>query len=288
MTSVYHRRFYPDDVDGTVAYVAPHNAGLDDPRYVDFLDQVGDAPCRQHLQDFQREVLLRRPEMLARMQDQAGSFGITYDITGIEPAFEGTVIGLAFGFWQYHGADRCVDVPTAAATDDEVWAFFDEIGSPWASSDSYALQLEPYYWQAYTQLGTPGFSTAHLDDLLEIDFTTIDDLPSIAEEPVFDPAAISDVAGWLAGDGSRLLFVYGETDPWSAGAFDLGRAQESYRFFAPGGNHGAQMLDLVPAERDQALAALEAWTGVTPDTSAGEQLKAARPPLRLLRQLRPR
>ena len=23
MTSVYHRRFYPDDVDGTVAYVAP-------------------------------------------------------------------------------------------------------------------------------------------------------------------------------------------------------------------------------------------------------------------------
>jgi hypothetical protein len=29
MTSIYHRRFYPADVDGTVAYVAPPDIGLD-------------------------------------------------------------------------------------------------------------------------------------------------------------------------------------------------------------------------------------------------------------------
>ena len=41
MTSVYHRRFYPDDVDATVAYVAPISFGAPDDRYIDFLANVG-------------------------------------------------------------------------------------------------------------------------------------------------------------------------------------------------------------------------------------------------------
>lgn len=39
MTSVYHHKFYPDDVYGTIAYVAPHSNSLNDPRYIDFLAQ---------------------------------------------------------------------------------------------------------------------------------------------------------------------------------------------------------------------------------------------------------
>ena len=33
MTAIYHRRFYPDDVDGTVPYVAPISFGAPDLRY---------------------------------------------------------------------------------------------------------------------------------------------------------------------------------------------------------------------------------------------------------------
>src|SRR5262249_51261516 len=148
MTSVYHRRFYPDDVDGTVAYVAPHSAGPDDQRYVDFMNQVGDATCRQAIRDFQREVLLRRPEMLGRMQDEADMYGLTFDIIPIEAQFESVVTGLEFTFWQYYGVTVCGDIPAQTASDDEIWSFFDAIGSPWYSADPYLLQFEPYYWQA--------------------------------------------------------------------------------------------------------------------------------------------
>jgi hypothetical protein len=41
MTSIYHRYFYPDDLAGTVADVAPLSFTTKDPRYLDFVSDVG-------------------------------------------------------------------------------------------------------------------------------------------------------------------------------------------------------------------------------------------------------
>jgi hypothetical protein len=84
------------------------------------------------------------------------------------------------------------------------------------------------------------------------------------------------VANWVAGDGERLMFIYGGDDPWTAGAFELGAARDSYRFVAPGHGHGADLAALPAAERDQALAALSSWTGVTARLDRGAPTR--RPP----------
>jgi hypothetical protein len=90
---------------------------------------------------------------------------------------------------------------------------------------------------------------------------------------------MQDVAGWVTTEGERLLFIYGENDPWSAGAFELGQAQDSYRLFVPEGNHGASIGDLPSADLQVAFDALEAWTGVAP---SAPMLAAPRmlPPMR--------
>ena len=44
MTSVFHRRFYPDDVTATVAYVAPISHGAPDDSYQPFFDLVKELP----------------------------------------------------------------------------------------------------------------------------------------------------------------------------------------------------------------------------------------------------
>lgn len=55
MTSVYHRRFYPADVDATVAYVAPQDVVNEQDSYVDFLQHIGtDAACNEALRTVQR------------------------------------------------------------------------------------------------------------------------------------------------------------------------------------------------------------------------------------------
>ena len=265
MTSVYHRRFFPDDVDGTVAYVAPHSFGTKDARYLDFVASLGSSTCQDALRYYQREVLLRRPEMLARIDAQATMNGLTYELLGREKALEVATLELNFTFWQYYDESICPEVGAEPPTDDDVWTFLDEVASPSLWSDEDFLTYEPYYWQAATELGFPAVEESHVADLLQ--FPGIDAAETFltpGKTPVFDAAAMQDVSTWISAEGERLLFVYGETDPYTAAAFELGNAKDSYRLLAPGKNHSASIVDLVEPDRAKALDALEAWTGVTP------------------------
>jgi hypothetical protein len=263
--AIVHRRFHPGDVDGTVAYVAPLTLGLDDARYVDFLAHVGTAACRKRIEDFQREVLLRRDAMIQRMAGQAAANGLGYEVMGVVPSFESAVRTFAFSFWQSRDEASCASIPESAASEDEVWSFFDGVKRTLLSTDPFVIGMEPYRWQARTELGTPGIDTSGLDDLLTVDFDAIDDLPSIAMDPVFDPAPAEDVASWFAESGDRILLIHGENDPWTAGALAPGAGAESYRLVVPGGDHSSNIAALPESDRRLALDALEVWTGVSPD-----------------------
>ncbi len=81
-----------------------------------------------------------------------------------------------------------------------------------------------------------------------------------------------DVAGWVSTSGQRLLFVYGENDPWSTRPFAPGAANDSFRYFVPAGNHGASITQLPAGDRASAIAAVRRWAGLEAATalSAGE------------------
>ncbi|WP_437674546.1 S28 family serine protease [Sorangium sp. So ce131] len=265
MASVYHRRFYPADVDGTVAYVAPHSMGNPDARYLEFLAERGDPACQAALREFQREVLLRRPAMLARMEAEAADEGFSYDALGVERALETAVVDAVFAFWQYKDASLCDVVPTPASDDNEVWAFLDEVSQPAFYADPSIPEFEPYYWQAAVQLGYPAIARDHIADLLvypDADTAASFIVPGPGKTPVFDPEAMPDISGWLAAEGERMMFLYGENDPYTAAAFDIGAARDAHRFVVPNGNHGSLLADLPPPDRDVAFASLAAWAGV--------------------------
>lgn len=48
-----------------------HSLGASDPRYLDFVAQLGSPKCNEALASAQRELLLRRPAMIERMQEMA-------------------------------------------------------------------------------------------------------------------------------------------------------------------------------------------------------------------------
>ena len=75
MTATYHRRFFPKDVDGTVAYVAPNDVvNKEDSAYDRFLTNVGtDTTCRDHLRGLQRALLTHRDAIEANL-DQSQAF----------------------------------------------------------------------------------------------------------------------------------------------------------------------------------------------------------------------
>ncbi|HVV87682.1 MAG TPA: S28 family serine protease [Kofleriaceae bacterium] len=266
MTSVYHRRFYPDDVDGTLAYVAPISFGAPDYRYDAQIDSVGPPACRQAIRDLQVDLLTNRRQMLIdRTTSQAVARGHSYNRITIPAAVESAVVSLEWSFWQYEGAQSCPTVPPVTASDAQVWAFLDQVSPVSSSSDFDLIEFEAYDFQAEEELGYPGTMDEHLMGLLQFPPEAYDGAyPPGVPIPTYRPEVMPDIDGWVRAHGDRLIFLYGEWDPWSGGKFELGDATDSLRVIAPMAPHGAGLGDLTEPDREAVLVKLADWTGVTP------------------------
>ena len=83
--------------------------------------------------------------------------------------------------------------------------------------------------------------------------------------PPFDFWAMPDVQLWLEFEGEGTMFFYGDDDPWSMGMYRMGWAHDSYRYVVPAGTHFSSIYDLRGAELEEAIDALERWSGVPVD-----------------------
>jgi hypothetical protein len=279
MTSVYHRRFYPNDVDGVVAYVAPNDVvNPADRAYDTFFDTVGTAECRTALDDVQAEALRRRDRLVPRVAADAAAQGRTFERTigTADRSFEMTVLDSVWAFWQYSLEADCASVPVAAtATDDEIYSWIDNVAG-WMFYTDQALEYYfPYYFQAASQLGWPSLKFEHLRGLREHPglYTANSSLPAELRRH-HNPLAMIDVDFWVRTASQRMLFVYGENDPWGAEQFTPSR-RDSAVFVAPGANHGANISRLNPADNAAATAMLRRWA----DAPAVATLSASDVPL---------
>jgi hypothetical protein len=286
MTTTYHRRMFPDDVDATLPYVAPISFAIRDPRYVPHLDTLGPQACRENIRAVQRELLLRRSMLETRARQLATTRGLSFTRIQLEAAVEAAVVGLDWAYWQYAGVNYCSTVPATTASDDALWAFLDAHYSvQWYADDDVAA-FEAYYYQAEAELGYPVEGNTTLTDLLQFDSPAYDGLlPVGVPKPTLRTEAMQDIADWIASEGARFIFVYGQWDPWSGGMYELGDATDSLRVVAPMETHGAQIADLASSDRIEVLNKLQAWTGTSLRVRPQDRFTVRRPaPPMLLRR----
>ncbi|MEW1750373.1 S28 family serine protease [Streptomyces angustmyceticus] len=267
MTATYYRRFHPHDMNGTVAYVAPNDVRNDeDSAYDRFFKTVGTAQCRVDLAAIEREALVRRKEMVARFQAWADKEKQTFRTVGsADRAYEVMVTDLVFGFWQYQPAETaCAEVPKPTVSTDDLWKWMDKVGGFDSYTDQGMEPYTPYYYQAGTQLGEPGYRYPQLAGLLK--YPGINNSRSFVPKDIpmrFDKRAMPDIDHWVRHHANRMMFVNGQWDPWSSEHFEVGRgARDSYVFTVPGGNHGSNIAKLPEADRTKATAELLDWAGV--------------------------
>lgn len=273
VTALLHRSFYPDDVRGTVAYVAPMSFNAPDPRYPPQFDLIGTSDCRAAVRNLAIEMLARRDRMLERAMAQSDH---KYSRVKIGPAVEGAIAGLEWGFWQLTGADQCDKIPPTTASDDELFDFLEQ-NCPVSEYDDEQLGIyAPYYYQSYAQLGYPDDTVSYLTDQMSYDDTDyLGELPTT--EPVFDPSAMDRLQEWLENPdtdeydpvthkdlGKHLMFIYGLWDPWYAGRVAVGAAGDTVTFRQPMGNHETKLATLDPAYQAQAFAYIRRWTDREP------------------------
>ncbi len=264
MTSVYHRYYFPEDLDGTVAYVAPLSFSPSDTRYNDFLAEVGGdafAECRENLLRFRREILKRKDVLAHRLSEsEFTKYG------GPAQAIEVAATEFHFVFWQYQNPSMCRSIPSASASDDSLFRFFTNVSHFYSSyADEGVVYFAPYFYQAATELGAPAWDHAGIEDLVEypesLEFKMITP-PGASLE--YQPDTMKAVDIWVQNNSSEIIYIYGEFDPWTAGSFRLGSSldRDSHLFTIPKGNHGASISALPKVEREKAYDVLARWAGV--------------------------
>lgn len=284
MTSVYHRRFYPHDVNGVVAYVAPNDRiDPEDSAHDRFFETVGTDPaCRKALNDIQAEALRRRGELRAKYEAWAASEGRTFhQILGTsDKAFEMTVLEIVWAFWQFYQQSDCGMVPATTASTEEIYKFVD-LTQGWAyfTDQGGVSRSEPWFYQAATQLGYPSMKFEHLRGLMNYSpsfYAANNNLrPELRSR--HNPWPMIDVDFWVRTQASQMLFVYGTDDPWSAEPYHPSR-RDSYSYTAPGANHaGATIAKLVPGDRDAATNVLQRWANAAATATANVDLDRADP-----------
>ena len=98
-------------------------------------------------------------------------------------------------------------------------------------------------------------------------------VPDWLDPLTFDPSAMADIDRWVRTKASRMLFVYGEFDPWSAEPFDcgpVGANRQCLRRWVREGTHGAAVNELPTGTRRALIARIRDWAGVSTTAAAIE------------------
>jgi hypothetical protein len=269
MATVYHRRFFEGDIDGSVVYVAPNDVDDSDDEYAEFLARVGTAECRDKLTAVQRQALLRRDEVVPMLEALAGESNATFSLAGsADRAYELAIVELFWTFWQYELEESCAEIPPADAPLDELLAFVDGVIGLLNFADGGQLPFIPFYYQAGTELGYPDIVevSAPLANLLR--YPGLDSPRNLVPAAIpmqFQAMAMQDIDTWVKERGEHLLFIYGQNDPWTAEPFHVGPGTtDTYFYVAPGWNHGSNIRRLAPDDQVAAVNTVRLWAGLPP------------------------
>ncbi|MBD0747421.1 S28 family serine protease [Streptomyces sp. CBMA152] len=295
MTATYYKRYYPRDMDGVVAYVAPNDVVNDeDSAYDRFFQTVGTKECRDKLEAVQREALVRREPLEKKLAQYATDNKYSFATVGtLDKAYEAVVLDYVWTFWQYSLVSDCGTIPADAphATDQVIWDSVNKI----VGFDSYADQgLEkytPYYYQAGTQLGSPTIKQPWLGGLSRYGYQPPRNFVPRSIPMRFQPWVMPQVDNWVRHHADHMLYVYGQNDPWGAERFRLGSgSRDSYVYTVAGGNHGSKVAGLAASEKATATSAILRWAGLpatTPKPLASYDARLDRPQVERERTLRP-
>ena len=261
-TATFYRVFYPDDVDVSVPYVGPLCRAVEDGRHEKFLRKVGTRSERQAIGRFQKEVLKRKAEMLPLLEAYSKDKGLEYRIAPAE-VLDYCVLEYPFALWQWG-----TPVATIPPTDADTPVLFDHLMA--ISGAEYFAEDQPnaaFFVQAARELGYYGYDTKPLRRLLTIDsskgYLSRIMLPdSLVGTIAFDRALYEKTCAFLRDNDPKMIFIYGEVDPWSAVHVPLFKGKKNEQvYFQPRGSHLSRIGNMPEEVKHKIISQLKDWLG---------------------------
>lgn len=263
-TAMLYRAFFPDDVDVSVPYVAPLCYGVEDGRHEPFLRKVSTAEDRKNIENFQLTALQRKATLLPRFEKYCGEKKYSFRAP-LEEIYEYSVLEYSFAIWQW--GTPMEEIPAPSATDDELFAHLLAISEP-----SYFAEDGPnvsFFVQAARELGYYGYDLRPFKKYLSVKnskgYLRRLMLPEELGKMAFDKTVSTKITKFLKENDSKMIFIYGQNDPWTAAGVTWLKGKKNTRVFVqPGGSHLARIGTLPEEMREEALSLIREWMGEAP------------------------
>ncbi len=259
-TAVYHRAFYPEDVEVTVAYVAPLNFGVEDGRHEPFIKKKpGSTEDRKKIESFQIRILKNRDFLIPRLTEYSKEKGLEYRIP-MEEVLDYTVLEFPFAFWQW--GEPVNKIPSENAGIDSCFNYLMSSPGPSYFSIQGTENVKSFFVQAARELGYYGYDTKPFKKYLSIknskNYLTRIFLPE-GIRIKYDKSTAKLVKRFIKTCDSNILFIYGEFDPWSASGFEVTNKSNLLKIVKPGGSHSTRINNLPQNQKEQVKEKLETW-----------------------------
>lgn len=297
-TAMMYRTLYPNDVDITVCYVAPLCVSAKDDRHARFITtKAGTPESRKKVLDFQKEVLQRRDSLMPLFTAFCDSADLSFT-RPVEDIFDYCVLEYSFAFWQWGTNPETIPTANAddkeifahfiqIATPDyfvretPIMPFFiqaaKELGYYTYPMDSFKYKVErtryvqpkekkkwfkkkkeedkdtvvvtgEWVTKKYPAMELKN-SKNYLKELFLPDFY----------KPRFKKSLSNMQSQFIKQTDAKMVFIYGEWDPWTAAAVPNPNKPNILYYVEPGGSHRARVATLPEPMRQDFIEQMTLW-----------------------------
>ena len=259
-TTCLYRAYFPEDVDFSVPYVAPLNRGKEDGRHEPFLRKVGTRKERKQIEAYQKELFKRKTEMIPLLTEFCRANKLQHRISMPE-LFDYCVLEYPFALWQW-GSDRTL-MPSADAGTQRLFDHLMKVSGP-----DYFADNQPnvsFFVQAARELGYYGYDTRPFKKYLTIKSSKnyLDHLMLPVElvgKIDYRPESSRKVYDFLKENDPKMIFIYGEADPWTASRVpDFKGKVNQQIYIQPEGSHAARIQTMPEEMKEHIMAQIYAW-----------------------------
>jgi len=257
-TTIYHRHFYPEDVDVSVPYVAPLNLAREDSRIYKFLETVGTDEQREKIYQFQKLCFKNKSELVEKLKSLAKIKEYTWKL-GAERIMDYYILEYSFAFWQW-GNVPIENIPDENASPKELFEHLIHVTGIDFFEDKGVIESQPFFGAALTEIGIYGYQTAPFkeyfdsEEILTFDFTAPE-----GTKPKYNKDAMQDVNNWLQENGNNFIYIYGGMDTWGATAVNPGNNTNALKMVLSDGHHGTRIRHFGEKDKEKIYQTLEKW-----------------------------
>jgi len=252
-TSLAFRTFFPEDVDGTVAYVGPLNYGVEDGRHEVFLRHVGTRNCRKKIQSFQKEILRRRCDMTSLLEKYGRDRKLTF-LMNLNKVLDYSVLEYSFSFWQW--GNSCNEIPSLSSADTTLFNYFVKVINPDYFSQEGNKNVAPFFYQAAREEGYYGYDVKPFKGLLNIKSASgyLNRYMVPGDDNIrFNKKVDLMVKHYLKKKAVNVILIYGGNDPWTASSANVRTKGNNIKIVKPGGCHKTRIMNLPEKQKKEVI-----------------------------------